>query len=290
MFTHVHAGSLYALSEQLASLRDLTGPPNSRKGLFETAGRLLDVPVAASASPTSAALETASIAGKWVMTSVSGDKFYYSWKAQDKVHNTFGGMQTDEDFARDRFGVTGTLSAAPAAAGCFGFEHAVYASTPEEKEVYAIYSKYAPDKLKDVSVTLKKYAGRLPELVQRLRKKYVYPSAPAASQPAFGASLIGKGFADGSFEIEWKCFTGPAASGKFQVWCKGTLNGDMDRISDGQYFDEKVRAEPTSRTPPAHCPAVSPPQTLWHPHETTSRFYAPPPHTINSINAFNTLI
>ena len=177
MFTHVHAGCLYALSEQLASLQDLTGSPNSRKGLFETAGHLLDVPVAARAPPTSAATEKASIAGTWIMTSSRGDKFYYSWKAQDKVHNTFSGMQTDEDFTHDRFGVTGTIA----------------------------------------------------------------------------TSLIGKQFADGSFETEWKCFTGPAASGKFQVRCKATLNGDMDRISDGQYFDEKVRAEPTSRTLPAHC-------------------------------------
>ena len=52
---------------------------------------------------------------------------------------------------------------------------------PEEKEVYAIYKQYAPEKLKDVPTTLKKYEGRLPELVQRLRKKYAVPASFGAA-------------------------------------------------------------------------------------------------------------
>ena len=52
-------------------------------------------------------------------------------------------------------------------------------SSAEEKEVYAIYTKYAPGKLKDVPTTLKKYENNLPELLRKLRKKYVQQAAPA---------------------------------------------------------------------------------------------------------------
>ena len=41
--------------------------------------------------------------------------------------------------------------------------------------------------------------------------------------------------------IEWFCYRGVATTGPWQVKCIGTLNDDMDRISDGQFFDREVR-------------------------------------------------